>query len=151
VLTAYGNDPATSVKDGFNLNEPLTWKVYMQQTGATANIVATYDQNMPHYDGSFKMLGLSMIESIEPGTVGIEDAPEQSQNIILYPNPSNGNVTLSGLSAGDLVNIYDNSGRMVVNKVSENAILHLKINRPGIYLVEIRGVKEIERKKLIIQ
>jgi hypothetical protein len=151
VLTAYGNDPGTPEKDGFEFNEPIQWKVYMQQTGATANIVATYDHNMPHYEGLFKMLGLSMIESLELGTVGIEDATVQLQNIIIYPNPSSGNVTLSGLSAGDQVNIYDNNGRIVLNKGSESAILQLNINRPGLYMVEIRGEMGIKRKKLIIR
>jgi hypothetical protein len=151
VLTAFGNDPGTPEKDGFEFNEPIQWKVYMQQTGVTANIIATYDHNMPHYEGLFKMLGLSMIESIELGTVGIEAESLQSQNIIIYPNPSNGNVTLSGLTAGNQVNVYDNSGRIILNKVSDSSILQLNINRPGLYMVEIRVEKGVERKKMVIR
>jgi hypothetical protein len=151
VLTAYGNDPDTPEKDGFEFNEPILWKVYMQQTDATANIVATYDHNMPHYEGLFKMLGLSMIESLELGTVGIEDAAVQSQNIIIYPNPSSGNVTMSSLSAGDQVNVYDNSGRLILSRISERPDMQINISQRGLYMVEIRGQQDVERKKLIIK
>ncbi|MBE0660881.1 MAG: choice-of-anchor D domain-containing protein [Bacteroidales bacterium] len=151
VLTAYGNDPDTPVKDGFEFNEPIQWKVYMQQTSATANIVATYDHNMPHFEGLFKMLGLSMVESLELGTVGVEDVFARNTGVNIYPNPSNGQVTLSGISGGDQVNVYDNSGRLILSRYSEQSFMQLNINQHGLYLVEILGQQEVERKKLIIQ
>jgi hypothetical protein len=151
VLTAYGNDPATPGKDGFDFNEPIQWKVYMQQNGATSNIAATYDYNMPHYEGLFKMLGLSLIESLELGTVGIEDTFARTSEINIYPNPSNGHLTLSGLSAGDQVNIYDNSGRLILSRIADRPDMQLNISQRGFYIVEIRGQQEVERMKLIIQ
>jgi hypothetical protein len=92
-----------------------------------------------------------MIESIEAGTVGKEDAGFQPQNLIIYPNPSNGNFTLGGLTSGDQVAVFDSSGRIILKKVSGYSILQLSINPPGLYMVEIRRQHEVQRKKLIIR
>lgn len=150
ILKAYGNDPATPLKDGFDFNEAIYWKVYMQQTGVTVNIIVSYDHNMPHYDGAFKMLGLSMLERIEMGTVGIENRITSVSDNVIYPNPSSGIVNLNGLAAGDQVNVYDNSGRLVLSRVAEQPLIQLNISQHGLYTVEIRRQMNVETKKLII-
>jgi hypothetical protein len=150
VLHAYGNDPATTEKDGFDLDEELTWKVYMHEISATSGFTATYDHSMPHYEGHFKMMGLSMLEKLEMMTVGIEEPGFGSQSISLYPNPSSGIVNLSGLTSGDQVRVFDSNGRLVFTTNAANNQMHFILDRSGFYLVEISNNKEVKRKKLII-
>ncbi len=150
VLHAYGNDPATPEKDGFDLDEELTWKVHMHEISATSGFNATYDHSMPHYEGHFKMMGLSMLEKLEIMTVGIEEPGFGSQNISMFPNPSSGMVNLSGLAAGHQVRVFDSNGRLVFTTNAVNNQMHFILDRAGLYLVEISNEKEVIRKKLII-
>lgn len=151
ILKAYGNEPSSPIKNGFNLNEPIYWKIYFHQPGITESIIAGYDHNMPHYDGAFKMLGLSMLEQIEMGTVGAENIIISVSDIVIYPNPSSGLVNIRGINAGDVVNAYESSGRLVQNKMATGSGLQLNIRRPGLYLIEIiTNDNHIRREKLII-
>ena len=151
ILKAYGNNPSSPTKDGFDLNELIYWKVYQHQSGITANLIAGYDHNMPHYDGAFKMLGLSMLEQIEMGTVGVEDIISPVSEVLVYPNPSSGLVNIGGISAGDVVNTYESSGRLVQTQMATASRLQLNISRPGLYLIEIiTNDNLIRREKLII-
>jgi hypothetical protein len=84
-------------------------------------------------------------------TVSVEELERFTQKINIFPNPSNGNVTLSGLSAGDRVSVYDNSGRLMLSRISEQSVMQLNISQRGLYLVEISNQMKVERMKLIIQ
>jgi hypothetical protein len=149
VLTAYGNDPATPQKDGFNTNEAIKWKVFMNQTGITAPVITTYDQSMPHHDGTFKMMGLSMLDSMEMGSVGVIEAGALSSTV--FPNPSTGDVTIGGISSGNIIAVYDLNGRILFERKADQQSIQLSIERAGMYIVEIRGENKVVREKLIIQ
>jgi hypothetical protein len=149
VLTAFGNDPNTFVKDGFFMNENLSWKVFRHQTATTHTIVATYDHDMPHFNGTFNMLGLSMLETIELGTVGIENAPQQS-NFSVYPNPSSGNISLKGLIPGEMVSIFDAHGRLVFKSIAENNTLQINLQASGVYIAVVERNAQLSREKIIV-
>jgi hypothetical protein len=148
VVTAYGNNPATPLKDGFAENEQINWKLYLHQTGTTVNLSSTYNNNMPHYDGTFSMLGLSKVESLETDAVGLTENILVSINA--FPNPSTGVFTLSGLQQGDLVQVFDNSGRMIMQLIADSAQLQLALERAGLYLLNVRSDFRNEQLKLIV-
>jgi len=148
VVTIYGNDPATPVKDGFDENEPIRWKLYMHQSGATADLVTAYSSLMPHHDGTFKMLGLSMIETLEADVVGLDEATLDFMRI--YPNPSNGNFTLDGIQPGDFVRIYDATGRLLSQEKMRQATQSFRLTTKGFYYLEIQRLNQLWREKVII-
>jgi len=152
VITAFGNDPESPLKDGFDYNEPLNWKIYLHQQGISAGIRVNYSQAMPHYDGHFKMTGLSMVEALEKEeTVGIETDTMGLDNLVIYPNPSSGRFAISGLSDGENVRVFDASGRMVKKvKVSGPSVI-LTLNGKGWYIIEAdAGKGNPIRKKLLV-
>ena len=63
-VVAYGNDQTTPVKDGFNENDVLIWKVYYSQSGNQEEVLTTYNQALPDSDGKFHSNGLSGLTSI---------------------------------------------------------------------------------------
>jgi hypothetical protein len=150
VLTTYGNDPLTPQKDGFDPNETIKWKIYFSNTQSSYPLTVDYSAQMPHHNGTFQMMGLSMIESMELGTVSVEEAEAFTQKTSLYPNPSTGNVTLSGLNGGERITVFDTNGRMVMTYLTNNPMTQFSIDSAGLYIVEIKGEREVIRKKLII-
>lgn len=151
VLTAYGNDPATPQKDGFDLNETIKWKIFFNNTQTSYPLTVEYSAEMPHHNGTFQMMGLSMIESMELGTVSVEEVESLVRTASLFPNPSTGNVTLSGLNGGERITVYDTNGRMVMTYLANNPMTQFSIERAGLYIVEIKGERNVIRKKLIIR
>jgi hypothetical protein len=151
VLTAYGDDPSTPQKDGFDPEEIIKWKIFFSNTQTIYPLEVEYSAQMPHHNGTFQMMGLSMIERMELGTVSVEEAEAFTQKSSLFPNPSTGNVTLSGLNGGEQITVFDTGGRSVLNIEAGSQMLHFSLERHGLYIVEIKGEREVIRKKLIIR
>lgn len=70
VLTAYGNDPGTSQKDGFDLNENIRWKVFSNSSQTSYALTAVYSEQMPHHNGTFRVMGLSMLDMLSVTATG---------------------------------------------------------------------------------
>ncbi len=152
VLTAYGNDSETPHKNGFDPGEIIQWKVFSSSSQTTHTFIAEYSEQMPHHNGTFELMGLSMIESLTlDATVNVDQAEFFPQTINLFPNPSSGNVSLSGLNSGDQITIYDTNGRLVLSFSADDFKTQFNIQTSGLYVVEIKGDREVTRKKLIIR
>jgi hypothetical protein len=63
VVMAYGDDPTTEAKDGFENGEVFRWKLYDASSQTSYDATATYDINMPN-QGNFANLGLSKLTGI---------------------------------------------------------------------------------------
>ncbi|MBE0640338.1 MAG: choice-of-anchor D domain-containing protein [Bacteroidales bacterium] len=150
VLIAYGDDPETLWKEGFLQDESISWKVFFNQSQTSYPLTVTYSSQMPHHDGSFKMMGLSMLETIELGTTSVGEFAGL-QSATLFPNPSNANVTLSGLNSGERITVFDINGRTMLTFLSHSKTMQFNIEEAGLYIVEIQGKQEVIRKKLIIR
>lgn len=87
--------------------------------------------------------------------MGVSDNGAFENNFIVYPNPSNGEITIkSRVDVGDAtVSIFDMNGRMVFSQQLE---LHTSANvnasglNAGIYLIQIEGDNRSQTSKLII-
>jgi hypothetical protein len=156
VITIYGDDPVTPVKEGFDLGENIQWKAYIDQGTVEADLVATYSEAMPQHDGTFAMLGLSMLESIQSTTVSVNEIAEESQ-LLVYPNPGNGNFNFSlqtESSAPVKVEIYNSLGAMVYQNTLDDGTAKMNIdisNMPlGMYqLVATQSQVQIIEKIVI--
>jgi hypothetical protein len=96
-----------------------------------------------------------------PYTFGIGDVVDYSSEIVLFPNPSNGNVYLRMISDtfnGDItLHITDIAGRTIVSEnynVSAHNLIRLDASNftSGLYFVTILGENSVKAvKKLIVQ
>lgn len=66
------------------------------------------------------------------------------QAIRLYPNPGRETVYIENAHAGDIYNIYDNTGRLVLQGIVKKAIQEVDVRKliPGIYAISIVNRKE---------
>lgn len=133
VLTVFGNDPATESKDGFDYDEPITWKVYLHQSGTTANLTATYNQEMPHNDGAFRMLGLSMVEALQMTAVNVDEVAGES--VVIYPNPFTNFIEVAGIDSAERIVITDITGRVLISRPLDNTRLDTSMLPQGVYVI----------------
>lgn len=149
MVRAYGDDPETTVKEGFAHNELLYWKVYKDETAEEFPLQVGYNPDMPQHDGTFSHLGLSELSSMEMVITGIEPA-EKLTGISLFPNPASGMITMTGLENGDEINILDAQGRLVYSAVAVGSGLSTRIQKPGFYMVITQRSGKLDHQKLIV-
>jgi hypothetical protein len=130
MITIFGNNPVTPEKDGFDPGESIQWKAYIDQGTVEADLVATYSEEMPQHDGTFAMLGLSMLESIQSTTVSVNEISEESQ-LFAYPNPNNGEFSIN-LQTDNTdpvqVKIFNSMGALVYQNSMDFGSTQLNIN-----------------------
>lgn len=99
-MVVYGNDPSTDIKDGLDVDDPLVWKVFRHETSLTHDVRVSYFDHLPNNDGTFAVMGNSMIFllEVEEATVNVEETDFISVSV--FPNPSDGFFTVNGLSEG---------------------------------------------------
>ncbi len=84
------------------------------------------------------------------GTVGVKNIDDKS-NVLVYPNPSRGMVSIEGQSIKS-VSIMDLSGKTVYKKTVTGNKTRLDVsNLPkSVYFIRIEAEKEVRVKKLIL-
>ncbi|MBE0638601.1 MAG: hypothetical protein IH598_08775, partial [Bacteroidales bacterium] len=93
VVAAYGDDITTlGVKDGFAENEPLTWKVYYNQTGLEQLVYVTYNAAMPNFNGLYVTNGVSALSSML-NPIGLEVTADPLTTCASDPVQLSANVT----------------------------------------------------------
>ncbi len=152
IVTSYGDDPATPEKEGFSVSESLRWKFFSNQSGNTYPLTATYDPGMPHSDGAFHAMGLSMLSSLGyDGTVNFNEYDHMPETLNIYPNPSSGKLHIKGLNHNDLFSIFDLNGRIVYSGTGMNSSIDLGFLNPGLYSLEVQSPGKVQRKKVILR
>ena len=87
--------------------------------------------------------------------VGINSI-DQSVPVIVTPNPSNGNISVSLPISSDfrLLNVVDNTGRLILSRnVSglKNQNLNLSDLAKGVYFLRLLGEKDVHTQRIIIE
>jgi hypothetical protein len=72
--------------------------------------------------------------------------------VSVFPNPSNGQVTIRNAMPGSRVSVYDQTGRLIQqSKTDESGILNVTECSPGIYNLMISSAFEHQIVKLVLQ
>ncbi len=77
---------------------------------------------------------------LREGADGKGDGSNQFSELTVYPNPTTGQFTIAGLEQGQIVEIYDYTGRKISSLLTnDNSLLTINIsNQPnGVYLIRI--------------
>ena len=82
-------------------------------------------------------------------STGVEN--EYFSNIEVYPNPTTNLLTIENASPNTQISIFDISGRLVHENVSNGTTITLDTSEwsEGIYLVQMTNNRRIIRKKIV--
>ena len=158
LLTVYGDDISTAVKDGAIAGEPIQLRAYNAYTETEEVLTAYYDEEMPQSDGLYINSGISKINSFTSSTTGINNAEGLSGLISLYPNPARDEVTIvypfeTSLSNEVTIEIINADG-MTVKRVmlsEESSQVDVSNLKPGVYVLRFESDGMFNVKRLVIQ
>lgn len=149
-LVAYGDDPETPEKEGFEIGETMHWKAWVAESGETHEMTVEYNGSMPDSDGTFDMLGMSMLDEMNMLNTSVT-TEAVSQSVTLYPNPAYEQVTVSGVSDYETYYVVDIVGKVVDSGQINASVLQLNMaDLKGTYFVVLRSNSEVETKKVLI-
>ena len=72
-----------------------------------------------------------------------------AQTLNVYPNPTNGHITIGGMPEGGRAELYDTTGRLV--KVSTSPRINLSACPAGVYLLRIISTDGVATQRVIIR
>ena len=89
------------------------------------------------------------------GDVAVE-VPEMAAGLKVYPNPSHGDVTLTGLPEGSaVVTVCDMAGRVVLREVlsrePESYTINVTNYTAGIYFITLSTPEGVSTKRLVVE
>ena len=92
---------------------------------------------------------LTKVSSRAEATTDIADF--SNENVIIYPNPSNGLINISA-KANDILFIYDLNGKIVFSKILDSDKNTIKLDiAKGMYIVKLTSGNDFYHTKLIIK
>ncbi len=105
----------------------------------------------PTNTGAFQLSGLSLTCGSDTDPTSIENTKGQ-QKADIYPNPTEGIVTLTIPDKPHLVKVYDPSGRILKQySVHGNHLIDLQEFTDGIYFIQVIDDKDVQVLKVIVQ
>jgi hypothetical protein len=149
-LTVFGDDPSTTVKDGFVAGETLFLKLFIATTSTEYELEVTWDKAWPQHDGLFVTNGLSVIGGFKPGTTQINETVEYG--VLIYPNPADDNLFIDLDRPRELeVTILDVQGKEVVKQMLTGIRNQLNISglHKGVYFVKLESQEFNKIEKII--
>lgn len=69
--------------------------------------------------------------------------------ILVYPNPTSGNVLFDGLDVDNEISIYDLNGKLISKLIAINDNINVSFLVPGLYIFKIKLNNQIEYHKII--
>lgn len=149
-IAANGDDEYTTEKDGLAIGEKMNFRLYRPSTGQEFGLTPTYNGTMPNSDGLFQLNGISQVTGFKFGPTSIHE--NQLSNISIYPNPSNGLFTISGIVAPvDLVVTNAQGQETFRSTVKNNAQLDLSSLPNGIYFVKLMSENSVRIEKVVLK
>jgi len=152
-LIAFGMDNFGTQIQGFETGERFSFKLYKTVTGEEFEVISEFDLSKPGANGLFADNGVSVITGFK--TSGVIGAGSLTSNeIVIYPNPTKGSFTISGITKDSKIEIFDMQGQQILTDVSnaeQGKQFNLVWNQPGIYVIRIQTGDSYIYKKLILK
>jgi hypothetical protein len=155
LLTIYGDDPTTSVKDGALESEILTFKAH-QPGNPDLELSPVFSNKMPESTGRYADNGLSMITDFKVTSAGFGEGLADI-SVELFPNPARESVTLV---CPDYTNeeqfeaeFVNANGELIESVQLSGQSTNISLDRftRGVYFVKITSQNSSVVEKLIIR
>jgi hypothetical protein len=147
-ITAFADDAQLAGTSGYVSGQTMSLKVYRPANNEVGVLTAVYELSG---DGStFADHGLSVITHIQQTATGI--TPASSAAVEIYPNPTGGTITISGITEYSLVQLFSVRGELLLQRANDAADeLSWDVSSlpPGIYQLKLSGNHPAVVKKLI--
>jgi hypothetical protein len=147
---AFADDQITNEPDGFTDGQPMIFKLFRPSTGEEFNLEVAYNPEMPNNDGLFASEGMSAIEALSILNTGL--AENFARGLYIYPNPTNGKVTIGGINGIEQILVMASDGSVVMRitpKSEGNQLLDLSNLPAGFYQVQISTSQGVATRKVV--
>lgn len=145
----------------------IIWVGWIQQPASNQKFSIGMDRRTDNSDKVFYNLSTTWNQSSIPGSlmirpvfgqeydwVGVEEA-NSLDNLLVYPNPSNGQVFIQEKFAGQLksanIQVIDMSGRTLHQQIGYQQSLNLENVQQGIYLLRIESETGLFTQRIVLQ
>jgi len=157
LLTVYGDDISTSVKDGAIDNEIIRLVGYNEFEQSEVELYTTWDNSLPQHDGLYQNNGISHIIGLTTSSTGIGNANFESQ-ISIHPNPARDEITIvypfessiANQASVELINAVGLVAKRVM-LTSEQSRIDVSSLQPGVYVLRFESDGLVSVKRLVIQ
>lgn len=151
-LTAFGDDHLSIMKHGFENGEIMFFRIYVPSTREEHEIYPVFDKTLHDANSTFAINGISKIAKFKmtPENSAIPDLSD----IIIFPNPTMGSFTITGIENDNSIEITDMHGQRIQNTITWNGkslLIDLSGKQPGVYIVRILHNDKYVYKKLILK
>lgn len=151
VLVANPDDPLTAQKDGFVDGEPLSVRLWDAVAGKEYLLQVEYDLNQPDHSGIFAANGISAISEIQILT---DIQEEFLKGIMIFPNPTNGKLNISGIASGIeiMVTIFSSTGKSLqVIALKNDGAIDVSHLSAGVYFVKLEDGNSVRFEKVVVE
>jgi len=147
-ITAFADDAQQPGTSGYLSGQTISLKIYRTATNEVGMLTAVYE---PAGNGDvFADHGLSVITRIQQTATGIGTISTAAVDI--YPNPTNGTITITGIGQYSLLQLYSAHGELLLQRTNDAADeLRWDVSAlpPGVYQLKLSGNHPAVVKKLI--
>lgn len=148
-LVLYGDDATTEQNDGLTDGEEIRYRLYRPEDDQTFDLLLSWDADYQE-GNAFVAHGVSVATSIHLSSVGISVVDPGS--ISIYPNPTTGDVQISGIEDNYTVEVYNAvSENLLQMNLSGEGRINLSSYPKGIYIIKITTRDLSFTKKVVLQ
>lgn len=152
-ITAFGNDPLSGVKDGFDLGEIMNFRAFNPEKNTVSMLELEYNLSMPQKD-EFVENGLSAITNLKTESSGITGFGYESYDIQIVPNPASDAFTLylSVQPKSEATLLFFNlEGQIIKKVIISEKVTKISIDNlaSGVYIVSVNVDNQTFTRRLI--
>ncbi|MDD2632802.1 MAG: S8 family serine peptidase [Bacteroidales bacterium] len=149
-LVLWGDDAATTAKEGFAVDETITFRHYAAATGQEQTCEVVFDEMFPQKHPHFIANGMSAINAIDFITT---INAGKATSISVSPNPSSGVFNIQNLNGNETVEVSRLDGTTITTLLPQATSCKLDLSRQaaGIYLLKITSERSFQAIKIIIR
>jgi hypothetical protein len=149
-LTVFGDDPTTSLKDGFTAAETIYIRLFVEATSQENELEIIWEKAWPQNDGLFVTNGLSAISGLKLGATQVYEHGDFG--VLIYPNPADDVINIDFSKQQEIsAMLTDVNGKAVLAQKLTGLRNQIGISglRSGVYFMKLEGEGFVKIEKII--
>lgn len=152
LLTVFGDDGMTPEKDGAAEGESLFFRFFDEESSSEVVMQPQFDPAMPDAEGVFIAGGMSLVKGFEAFPTAVGERTN-TNDIEIFPNPSDGNVTIIANPESFNLMFRSMDGRVISKHQFRNGETRHQLQnlQKGVYLIQAEWNTGKVFKKLMVK